>query len=87
MNAPPDVGAPGLAVGTSGRAQREEAADDQSVAKKIATLRALMALHGGHELVELDDGSFVVSMRNLSRRCATIVEVEQFAKRIGVPGL
>lgn len=86
MNRPPDVGAPDSTV-EADRAQRENAADEHSVAKKIATLRALMALHGGHELIELEDGSFVVSRWNLSRRCATIGELEQFAKRIGIPGL
>ena len=81
---PPNDEGPTAAAATPPE-QRQD--NERSVAKKVATLRALMALHGGHELVELDDGSFVVSMRNLSRRCATIAEVEQFAKRIGVPGL
>lgn len=86
MNRPPDLEAPDSAVAAD-RAQREAVADERSVAKKVATLRAMLALHGGHELIELDDGSFVVSKWNLTRHCATIDEVEQFAKRIGVPAL
>lgn len=83
MSAPNDEGSTAAAA----TPPEQKQADAQSVAKKIATLRALMALHDGHELIELDDFSYVVCKRGLSRRCATIAEVEQFAKRIGVPGL
>jgi hypothetical protein len=84
MNARPDVEAPDPRC-SENRAQETKAADASSVSKRVATLRALLGLHGGHELIELDDGSFAVAKWNLHRRCATIEVVEQFARRIGCP--
>jgi hypothetical protein len=72
-------------LGTKGRAQEESSADGASAENRVATLRALLALHGGHALVELDDGSFAVSKWGLSRRLETLAELEQCARHVGVP--
>jgi hypothetical protein len=59
--------------------------DEPARAKRISTLRAQLAVHGGHELIELDDGALLISKWNLSRRCDDLDQVTEFARRIGVP--
>jgi hypothetical protein len=52
--------------------------------KQLSTLRALLAIHGGHVVHELPEGGFLVCWRGLSRECHDLVELEAHARRVGV---
>lgn len=51
--------------------------------KAIEKARADLALHGGHMLHELADGSFLVSRWNLTRPCADLQAVRAFVAQLG----
>lgn len=51
--------------------------------KWLATLRAVLALHGGHVVHELDDGAFLVTWRAFSRECRDLDDLEAHARRVG----
>lgn len=53
--------------------------------KEFARLAALLALHGGHSLVRLDDGTLMVTRWNLAKYCADLQTVAQFARQLGAP--
>jgi len=53
--------------------------------KEFARLAALLALHGGHALMQLDDGTLMVTRWNLSRHFADLQAVAQFARQLGAP--
>ncbi|MCZ8165771.1 hypothetical protein [Silanimonas sp.] len=58
----------------------DKAGDD---AKRLAGLRARLALHGGHVVHELAAGGFLVIWRGLSRECRDLAELEAHARRVG----
>lgn len=51
--------------------------------KHLATLRAVLALHGGHVVHDLADGSYRVTWRAFSRECRDLAELEAHARRVG----
>lgn len=51
-------------------------------AKRLATLKAALALKG-HEVHTLTDGAFLVARWGLTRRCADLAELQDFAQQIG----
>jgi hypothetical protein len=53
------------------------------VEKLKSSLRAKLALAGGFVLLELADGSYLVSRWNLSRPCADLRAVAAFAEQVG----
>ena len=60
-------------------------ADTEATAvKRLAGLRARLALAGGHVLHELADGSYLVTWRGLSRPLKDLDAVDAFAARLGV---
>lgn len=72
--------------GSDGAVEKREnpdcaaAADDR---KRLATLRAVLALHGGHVVHKLADGSYLVTWRAFSRECRDLAELEAHARRVG----
>ena len=52
-------------------------------AKVRANLAAQLALAGGWVLLDLADGSFLVSRWDRSRHCADLRAVAQFARQVG----
>lgn len=52
--------------------------------KRLAGLRAALALNGGHVLHELADGTFLVTWRHLSRSLPDMNAVAAFAHQVGV---
>jgi hypothetical protein len=50
--------------------------------KTVATLRARLALAGGFELLEVDDGFVVRRWNSWTQHCANLTEVEEFAARV-----
>ena len=57
----------------------EQHADD---GKRFATLRALLALAGGFTLLELADGSYLVTRWNCSRPLADLRAVAVFVRQV-----
>jgi hypothetical protein len=57
---------------------------DAPDAKTLATLTARAAI-AGYELVQLADGTFIVSRFNLFRSLDHIAAVEAFLQRVGAP--
>ena len=57
-----------------------KAGDD---AKRLATIRARLAIRGGHVVHELASGGYLVCWRAMSRECADLVELEAHARRVG----
>jgi hypothetical protein len=53
-----------------------------NAAKRLATLKAVLALRG-HEVLALDGGAFLVARWGLTRRCADLTELHDFAQQIG----
>ena len=51
--------------------------------KRLATLRAVLALHGGHVVHELAGGTFLVTWRAFSRECHDLDDLEAHARRVG----
>lgn len=51
-------------------------------AKRLAALKAALALKG-HEVHTLADGAFLVARWGLTRRCADLAELQDFAQQIG----
>lgn len=51
--------------------------------KRLATLRAMLALHGGHVVHELPGGAFLVTWHAFSRECRDLAELEAHAHRVG----
>jgi uncharacterized protein YjiS (DUF1127 family) len=51
--------------------------------KRLATLRAAMALVGGHVVHQLADGGYLVTWRGHQRRCADLDELTAHARRLG----
>jgi hypothetical protein len=51
--------------------------------KRLATLRAVLALHGGHVVHELADGTYLVTWRAFSRECCDLADLEAHARRVG----
>ncbi|KPF47191.1 hypothetical protein IP87_15665 [beta proteobacterium AAP121] len=54
-----------------------------SVGKRVAGLRARLALAHGHVLHELADGTFLVTWRGLSRTLKDLDAVDAFAVSVG----
>lgn len=95
MNAGPEVRTPG-----GNRANAEHEAADAAILppggaapqiepatlaeKARATLAAQLALAGGHVLLELADGSFMVTRWGQTRHCPDLHAVAQFARQLGV---
>lgn len=57
-------------------------ADDDAAGKALATLRALLAMHG-HTLHELSSGGFLVTKWGLCRELPDLRSAAQFARQIG----
>ena len=53
------------------------------VEKTRANLAAQLALAGGFVLLDLADGSFVVTRWNLTRHCVDLQAVARFARQVG----
>ena len=53
------------------------------VEKTRANLAAQLALAGGYALLDLADGSFVVTRWNLTRHCVDLQSVARFARQVG----
>ena len=60
-----------------------DCADAADGRKRLATLRAVLALHGGHVVHELADGAFLVTWRAFSRQCRDLADLEAHARRTG----
>jgi hypothetical protein len=75
-----------IAAGLLGTGETEHAysaTEQTSCLEKLkATLRARLALAGGYVLLELSDGSFVVSRWNLSRPLADLYAVSRFVDQV-----
>jgi hypothetical protein len=52
-------------------------------AKRLATIRARLAIRGGHVVHELAAGGYLVCWRALSRECADLDALEAHARRVG----
>lgn len=55
----------------------------EAEAKRLVTLTAMLALHGGHQLHRLASGEFLICWRTHSTFCRTLDEVEAHARRVG----
>lgn len=55
----------------------------EAEAKRLATLTAMLALRGGHQLHRLASGEYVVIRGPHSKFCRTLDQVEQFARLVG----
>ena len=80
----------GSSAGTKGDRTADSAdcagADDPAQPqprKDVATLRALLALAGGHAVHELAGGGFLVAWRGHQRHCHDLAELEAHARRVG----
>lgn len=84
----PQVEAPGTVTSgdrARGAGQNEPCNSDSGDARRklFADLRAKLALAGGHSLLELADGSFVVTKWNLCRPLPDLRAVAAFARQVG----
>ena len=58
--------------------------DSRDCAEKMhATLAAQLALAGGYALLQLADGSYLITRWNLTKHCPDLQAVSQFVRRIG----
>ncbi len=82
----PEMQTPALGAGAAG-AQTETdggiltAADSRR--KAFEQLRAELALAGGFALLELSDGTYLISRWSHCRPCADLAAVRQFLRQIG----
>lgn len=59
-------------------------ADEPVCIEKLkATLRAKLALAGGYVLLDLADGSYLITRWNLTRPCKDLREVQAVAMQVG----
>jgi hypothetical protein len=70
------VNAPG-----QGRVAQVNNATDEG--KRLATIRASLAIRGGHVVYELASGGYLVCWRAMTRKCADLAELEAHARRAG----
>lgn len=66
------------------KADTPNCTDAAAERKRIANLRAGLALAGGHALHELADSTFLVTWRQLSRALPDLNAVAAFARQLGV---
>ena len=62
---------------------RDSAADADAQRKAFEDLRARLALAGGHALLELSDGSYLVTKWNLCRPLPDLAAVRAFLRMVG----
>lgn len=85
-SATPECGEAAWQGGSEGAVEKCESPDCAAQAegrKRLATLRAVLALHGGHVVHELADGAFLVTWRAFSRECRDLADLEAHARRVG----
>lgn len=64
-------------------AQQSECPVDDAERKRLAGLRASMALRGGYVVHKLASGEFLIVWRGHSREARDLDELEAFARRVG----
>jgi len=77
----PNMDAPG-AVASGDRAQGEESTGIVRE-KRLSSLRAQLAIHGGHVVHELHDASFLVCWRGYSKALPDLQALANFARQVG----
>lgn len=82
----PRAGGDGEGRGDFGKADGLILADLDSRRKAYEDLRAKLALAGGFALVELSDGSYLVTKWNCCRPCVGLAEVRAFLRQVSGGG-
>lgn len=74
-----------LAGGAIAENQNTDAAivaPTENLSKALATVKAELAIKG-HAVFDLSDGAFLVTRWGLTRRCADLAGLQDFARQIG----
>lgn len=66
-------------------AEFERIEEPSNLEKLRATLAAKLALAGGYVLLQLADGSFLISRWNLTKHCPDLQAVSVFCRQVGAP--